>query len=228
MGAVFAWSEPDSQGARKPAERLRLCAAMCGSREPLCWGAKPEDVEFHDIKGAAVSLLRRLGFGESVFVPGNGTGFAADASAQVLAGETVLGNLGRIAGSSVTRYDISEPAYALDLTLNPSCLARTRVGSTSRVPRFPSVKRDYAFVVSTGVIAGALLATARRAVGELGEEVEVFDRFQGKSLGSDRQSIGVRLTLRAADRTLTAAEVDGVTQKLKTALKRELGAELRA
>ena len=226
-GTAFAWSEPDAQGERKPVERPRLCAAMCGSREPLYWGAKPEEVGFFDIKGAAVSLLRGLGIADPVFGPGNEPGFAADASAQVLVGETVLGNLGLISGPLAARFDVSEPVYALDLDLE-AILARADAGRVYEPPpRFPSVKRDYAFVVTVGVTAGELLAAARRAAGELLGEIEVFDRFQSESVTGDRQSIGLRLTLCASDRTLTTAEVDGVTLRLVAALKQELGAELR-
>lgn len=227
-GTVFAWSEPDARGERKPVERRRLCAAMCGSRDPLYWGAKPEEVAFFDIKGAVCSLLRRLGLAGPMFVPGGDTGFAADAAARVMAGEAALGCLGRISGPPVARYDLSETVYALDLDLE-AILARAAAGRVYEpLPRFPAVKRDYAFVVATGVTAGALLAAARRAAGDLVDEIEVFDRFQGKSLAEDRQSIGLRLTLRAPDRTLTAAEVDEVTRKLVAALGREFGAELRA
>ena len=228
LGTVFGWSQPQASGERQPVERLRLTAAVCGNREPLYWGARPEETGFFDMKGVVSALLRRLGLANPVFVTGCETGFAADASAQLKVGEVTLGCLGLVAGMAVARFDLSEPVFALDLDL-AAVLAGIGAGRLYEpLPRFPAVKRDYAFVVAAGVTAGALLAAARKAAGSLVEEMEVFDRFQGKSVTEDRQSIGLRLTLRAPDRTLTAEEVDGVTRRLVSALDRELGARLRA
>jgi len=78
------------------------------------------------------------------------------------------------------------------------------------------------------VSADRMLEAVRRAAGELVAEAEIFDRFQGRPLAEGSQSVGLRLTLRATDRTLTAREVDDVTTQLVARLKQELGAELRA
>jgi phenylalanyl-tRNA synthetase beta chain len=228
LGTVFAWSEPNADGKRDPKEQARIAGVVCGNREPVFWAARPETLDLYDIKGSIESVLQGLGFDNLGFAGPAGTGFDARCATGVLAGNEALGSLGWLASELATRYDISAPVFAFDLDLEVilRLAAETRVFEF--LPRLPSVARDYAFTTATSVSAAQVLAVARRVAGALVEELEVFDRFQGKPLPENRQSIGIRLTLRAADRTLTAADVDDVTSRLKAAMRQELGAELRA
>jgi phenylalanyl-tRNA synthetase beta chain len=227
LGTVFAWSEPNADGKRDPKEQARIAGVVCGNREPVFWAAKPETLDLYDIKGSVESVLQGLGFDNLSFAGPAGTGFDVRCASGVLAGNEALGSLGRLASELAARYDISVPVFAFDLELEIilRLAAETRVFES--LPRLPSVARDYAFTTATSVSAAQVLAVARRVAGALVEELEVFDRFQGKPLPENRQSIGIRLTLRAADRTLTAADVDDVTSRLVAAMKQELGAELR-
>ncbi len=79
---------------------------------------------------------------------------------------------------------------------------------------FPAALRDLALVVDVAKPAGdvqkALAKTARAAVGNAFavESVSVFDVYQGKGLPDDKKSLAFSLVFRAADRTLTDAEVN--------------------
>jgi phenylalanyl-tRNA synthetase beta chain len=57
--------------------------------------------------------------------------------------------------------------------------------------------------------------------------VREFDRYQGKGMPDGRVSLSLRLTFRAADRTLTDAEVQQAVDAIVEALAREHGAVLR-
>ena len=54
-----------------------------------------------------------------------------------------------------------------------------------------------------------------------------FDRCQGKSLPDGKVSLSLRLTFRAAERTLTDAEVQNATDAILAALAAAHGATLR-
>jgi phenylalanyl-tRNA synthetase beta chain len=227
LGTVYSWSEPDADGKRNPKERTRVAGIVCGNRAPVFWAARSEALDLYDVKGCVESLLQESGLDKLSFAGPAGTGFDRRDATGVLTGGEALGSLGRLDSELAARHDISAPVFAFDLDLE----VILRLAAAARVfkllPRFPSVARDYAFTVATSVSAAQVLAVARRVGGALVEELEVFDRFQGKPLPENRQSIGIRLTLRAADRTLTAMDVDDVTDRLKAAMKQELGAELR-
>jgi phenylalanyl-tRNA synthetase beta chain len=227
IGTVFSWSQPDADGKRSPKEQLRLAGIVGGNREPVFWAAKPEALDLYDVKGIIESLLQGPDPEQLEFAGPAGTGFDGRDAAGVLAGREVLGSLGRLTPDLAARYDISARVFAFDLDLDRILRLTTATRVLEPLPRFPAVVRDYAFVMPAAVSAARVLSAARRAAGALVEELEVFDRFQGKPLSENLQSIGIRLTLRAANRTLTAADVDDVTSRLKAALGLELGAELR-
>ena len=93
--------------------------------------------------------------------------------------------------------------------------------------RYPASAIDLAFVVSDDVPAGEVLRTLRETGGELLESVRVFDVFRSDALGPGRVSLAFALQFRAADRTLTDAEVGELRQQCIDAVEAAFGAELR-
>ncbi len=53
------------------------------------------------------------------------------------------------------------------------------------------------------------------------ERVKEFDRYRGRGIPDDKTSLSLRLTFRAADRTLTDAEVEQAMAVIVSALERE-------
>ena len=67
-----------------------------------------------------------------------------------------------------------------------------------------------------------------RAAGvNLLESVQVIDEYRGAGLPAGARSLTFRLTFRAPDRTLEAAEVDRAEARLLGALDREIGVRRR-
>ena len=99
-----------------------------------------------------------------------------------------------------------------------------RAGGSSR---YPSVRRDLAFVVADGVSWEAVRATAERAAGPSLREVRLFDRYVGKGVETGCKSLAMGLILQEESRTLTDREVDASVAEVVAALRAEHGAELR-
>jgi phenylalanyl-tRNA synthetase beta chain len=78
------------------------------------------------------------------------------------------------------------------------------------------------------VLDGDVVRTAGAAGGELLERVDVFDRYVGDPIPAGHHSLALRLTFRAADRTLTDAEVAEVRGAIAGALAADHAAELRS
>ena len=74
---------------------------------------------------------------------------------------------------------------------------------------------------------GAIEGVMAKAGGALVENVALFDIYRGPQLGEGKKSVSLRVTLRAADRTLTVEEADKVTKKILNDLKFKMGLELR-
>jgi len=65
------------------------------------------------------------------------------------------------------------------------------------------------------------------AGGKLLESAHIFDVYTGEGVPAGRKSIGIALTYRSAERTLTAEEVDAAHERLVRKVSGALGAEIR-
>ena len=94
-------------------------------------------------------------------------------------------------------------------------------------PSFPSTRRDVALIVAADVRHEQVLTVARAAAPAELERIELFDIYQGKSLGEGRKSMAYAFTYRSKAGTLTDAQANGFQEKVNAALKAQLPAEIR-
>ncbi|MEM6413750.1 MAG: phenylalanine--tRNA ligase subunit beta [Pseudomonadota bacterium] len=88
--------------------------------------------------------------------------------------------------------------------------------------------RDYAFLVSEDVEAGALLRAVKGAEKKLITGVRLFDDYRGKGVPDGQKSLACEVTLQPRDKTLTDKEIDAVSDKIIAQVKKAVGGELRA
>jgi len=96
-----------------------------------------------------------------------------------------------------------------------------------QVPRFPSISRDIALVVSSETSAGTLEHVIRNAGGKLLKTVRLFDLYEGANVEEGKKSVAFSLTYADPERTLTDEEVVKAHDKVLNALTTEAGALLR-
>ena len=73
----------------------------------------------------------------------------------------------------------------------------------------------------------AVLEVVKKAKAANLENVELFDVFRGKNVPAGQKSVAYAFTYRAADKTLTDAEVNAAHDKLVADFKQKLQATLR-
>ena len=96
------------------------------------------------------------------------------------------------------------------------------------LPRFPAVSRDIAALVDASTPYALLETTAREAADSgLTEAIGLQSVYQGERVPIGKKSVAIRLTFRAADRTLTDAEVDAQMAAVASLLAERAGAERR-
>ena len=225
LGKVFAAS--DDGGA--PVETPRIAAVIQGDAHAEQWGLPPRPADFHDLKGDLESLAAcagaRLEYRASDAPHGH-----PGRSAEVVRvdGEEPrrLGWIGELHPRLLRALDLEGTmlAFELDLdTLRPRAVARAGAPS-----RFPSVRRDLAFVAPEGVPWAALEATIRKAAGPLLAELRLFDRYVGKGVDPGFRSLATGLILQDNSRTLTESDVDVAVAAVIAALQMEHGARIRS
>lgn len=218
IGKVFAG------GSEGPVETLRIAAVACGGATAEQWGVGARALDFHDLKGDLEALAAQAG-ATLAFQPSAPPHAHPGRSAEVLRDGVRIGWIGQLHPRLQQALGLDVDVLAFELDLAP-LLARPlpRAGALSR---FPSVRRDLAFVVPEAVSWAALEAGVRAAAGASLREVRLFDRYVGKGVETGFKSLAMALILQDDSRTLTDRDVDAVVASVVAALEQEHGAAIR-
>jgi phenylalanyl-tRNA synthetase beta chain len=206
-------------------EPWRIAVIASGPLRPGGWRTNETQPDFYVLKGALEAVARQLGV-EIEVAPADEPFLHPGRSARVLVGDQDCGWLGEIHPLVCREWDL-EAAVAFEVDLAP-LVAASPVGEETYedVISYPAVHEDVAVVVDEAVPA----AEVRRAVldggGELLRSAAIFDVYRGEQLGERRKSLALRLSFRAADRTLTDEEVAERRRAIETAVAK-IGGSLR-
>ncbi len=211
------------QGNELKQERV-ISGAVVGDRLPEQWGAKPEPVDFFDVKADLQCLLDYAGV-DARFEAGEQPALHPGQSAAIYVEERRVGWLGRVHPQVAQKLEIPGKTFLFELELD--VVLKGRVPSFEKLSRFPSIRRDLSVVVSAEISAGALCDTIRAEAGPLLQDLRVFDVYEGKGIESGRKSIAFGLILQDSSRTLTDNDVDAVITVITGQLEQKFGAILR-
>jgi phenylalanyl-tRNA synthetase beta chain len=193
----------------------------------LCLGAYG-GMDFFTLKGAVEAILSSLRITDvSYEAVGNNPSYHPGRCAKVLANGKVLGVLGQIHPMVCRNYGVDEDFYCAELLFDVLWGVRGPEAQYTPLPRFPSMTRDIALVCDSSVTVAALENCIRQGTKGLIKEIELFDIYTGNPIPAGKKSVAFNLTLRADDRSLTAAEADEDMKMILTVLESELGAVLR-
>jgi phenylalanyl-tRNA synthetase beta chain len=207
------------------AEPHRLAALAVGTLVEKSWRAGGEPADFFALKATLESLAGQLGVelgfeaaAEPFLHPGR--------SAAVSIGDARAGWIGEVHPLVCRKWDV-EAAVGFEIATAALVRAAT-VGEEiyEDVTTFPAVHQDLAVLVGVDVSAVAVRDAILVGGGELLREAAVFDLYEGEQLGEGRKSLALRLEFRAADRTLTDAEVTALRDAIVAELDR-IGGSLR-
>jgi phenylalanyl-tRNA synthetase beta chain len=145
-------------------------------------------------------------------------------------GEWLAGHAGELHPRVVAAYGLPlrASAFELDLGVLAAAAAVADPVHGPALPAYPLATQDVALVVPEEVPAADVVAALRAGAGDLLEDVRLFDVYTGAQLGDGRKSLACTLRLRAADRTLTAAEATKARDAAVAEAARRTGAVLRA
>ncbi|WP_454258658.1 phenylalanine--tRNA ligase subunit beta [Pseudoxanthomonas mexicana] len=219
IGNVF-----QAEAGAAPRETLRLAAAVVGEAAAEQWGQPARKVDFHDLKGDLESVAALSG-AQLEFRPSLASHGHPGRSADVYRDNQKVGWIGQLHPRLQRALDLDAEVIAFEVDLAPlSARALPRAGDLSR---YPSVRRDIAFVVADTVPWAQIAATARTAAGPLLRDVQLFDRYVGQGVESGQKSLAMGLILQDNSRTLTDADVAQVVAQVVAAIGDAHGAKVR-
>lgn len=222
LGRVFRHS---GGGKARDQETETLAFLLSGECAPTGWNRSRRDADVHDMKGVLEAMLpqRRVRL-----VPRERTGFAL--ACDIKAGDQNIGVFARLLPARERSLDSITPVFVAELDLAKLRKLIAGPSAVVELPHFPGSSRDAAMEVPAS-LANAEIEQAIAAHNEplLVDSVcfDVFADPDGVRLAADRKSLAYRFHYRAADRTLTSAEVDAAHQGVLRVLEQRLGVRFR-
>ncbi|MDE2785317.1 MAG: phenylalanine--tRNA ligase subunit beta [Chloroflexota bacterium] len=216
------------QATGLPVEREIAAGVMSGPRYDANWLSSGEPLDFFDLSGTLAAALERVGIraaletdDQPMFHPGR--------CARVTTGAgngTDAGVIGELHPDIRAAFDLgTDPVVYFEVRLDDLLEAGPDGGRFQSLSRFPAANRDLALVVPADVPAARVQGLIERV--RLVERAELFDVYAGENLPEGTRSLAFRIRFRAADRTLTAEDVNRAVNGLTRALEREAGATVR-
>ena len=207
-------------------EPWRVASIARGALRPGSWHGEAVEADFFSVKAVLEALARQLGAAIEV-VPGDEPFLHPGRSGRVLVEGKDAGWVGEVHPLVCREWDL-DGAAGFEVDLAP-LVAASPVGDEGYedVITYPAVNQDVAVLIDDSVPAAEVRAAVLEGGGELLGSAEVFDLYRGEQVGDGRKSLALRLTFRAADRTLTDEEVAERRKAIEAAVEK-IGGSLRA
>ena len=204
-------------------ENSKLCVLMTG--EYYLGLGNRKNVDFYIIKGIAEEILDYLGYGNrySFVHPQNlAKEFHPGQSAEISVNNDIVGIIAKL-HPQVTKDDV----FVMEINLDKLLAKRVGKMKYKEISKFPSIKKDVAFVMDKNIESKEIETIIKKAGGNLLTNIEVFDVYTGENVGKNEKSIAYNLTFMDSKKTLTEEEVTVVFEKIIDMVENKCEAKLR-
>lgn len=206
-------------------ESKNLSIVITGDILNNSWNTATHPADFYYLKGIVMTLLQRLGI--------------QNINEQETKSESLAAGIALSAGNKIADLGVVRPDLAGHFEINATVfyasiywdeilkLVKDKNNVVTPIPKYPSVKRDLALLVTKEVTFKELKVAAHNAERNILKEVNLFDVYEGKNIAAGKKSYALSFTLQDDNKTLTDKQIEKVMQKIQQQLEKETGAVLR-
>jgi len=207
-------------------ESLHVAAVACGSFVPEQWGHASRTIDFFDLKGDLELMLALRGEKNEVKFANTDLPWLhpGQAAAVSIAGKDI-GWAGSIHPVILKQLEIKGPVMAFELDFN--VLSKREIPCTKEISRFPSIRRDLAFLVPEKISFDEIRRNVVDLSGDLLINLVLFDLYSGHNVEKGYKSLAIGLILQNVSCTLTDEVVDSLIKNVVQGLEQRLDAQLR-
>lgn len=221
LGRVFYSNGKD----KLPTEVTMLSAILTGQYAKNRWQGKNEEVDFYVVKGIVERIAEKLNV-TFTYEAAHFELLHPGRTAYVKMNDKIIGLIGEL-HPKVEKANDLDRTYVFELNFTE--ILKEQVGKVEykQIPRFPGISRDVALVVTTDTTASFLIDIIRENGGEILNNVEVFDVYEGEHMKEGEKSVAIQIDYLDVNDTLTEEKVSKVHNEVLAALENK-GATLRA
>ena len=209
-------------------EEERMILAMSGNVVSAQFGSERRSCDLFDLKGEVQALLSKFCLDKYRFISYDSASTLIESALAVEINGTYAGFLGKVGKSIAQGFDIDEAVFLCELKIREVEKGWVTEKKLKPLPRFPSVHRDLAFIVSAATQHEAVVRAIREAGGTLLTNLVLFDVFVGDQVGAGNKSLAYSLEFQPLDRTLTDREIDAEVTRIVQHVGSTCNAKLRA
>ena len=214
-------------------EYWSMAIALTGSQRRDHWKDVSTPVDFYDLKGIVEHVTKQMAWPKWQWGAGKSPGIDQSATALIrngAGGNIPAGWAGRISADTAQTFDIDAEVWVVELNIDKPIGLPHPTTPYRPVSRFPGGSRDVALVLPEASDYGVVETTVRVAAAEAMlplASITLIEIYKGDEIPPGHRGMTLRFTFRAADRTLTAAEIEAGQKKLVDTLSKKLGARQR-
>ena len=227
---LFEFGTTYQKQGDKYLETNELAIFMTGQQTADSWKAPSESVSFHDLSSTIRKIFNRFDISaphqnlveETIF----NYGLAFEHQGKILA------SVGLVDSQMTRLTGVKQPVFYASIQW-PLLIAEVRARRTKdrlvyqEISKFPEVRRDLSLVLNKEVPFSTVAAIARKASNQLVRDINVFDLYEGDSIGKEKKAYALSFILQDQHKTLTDKLIDKTMNQLMRTFEQELNATIR-
>lgn len=207
-------------------EKKHLSLFITGSKTPESWNTNLGTGNFFYLKGIIEAIFEKLGIKDLKVKSGKTDIFSE--GIQLSTKNAKLVEFGVVKKSILKKMDIEQEVIYADFNWDEVLtIAKQQKTNYTSIPKYPSVRRDFALLLDQSVTYDEIEQIARQTEKKMLTRVNLFDVYQGENLPDGKKSYAVSFIFQDENKTLTDKQVDKMMSKLQYRFEKELKAELR-
>jgi len=214
-------------------ERWGLGIALSGARRAPHWDENSPAVDFFDLKGIIDNVAHQMAWPAWHWSAGTQDGTVAGATAVLRSGDgdgPARGWAGKISREAAAQFGIDVEVWAAEIDIDALLSQPHPTARYTPMSRFPGGVRDVALVLQRDIAYADVESTVRQAAASADlplVAVSLVEIYEGEEIPDGERGMTLRFLFRAADRTLTADEIDAGQKSLVASLADACGARQR-
>ncbi len=204
-------------------EQTHVLFGLAGFKSKEHWTGKPEYYSVFDLKQEVAGLLTKLGLTSSFQAK------EAEGALVISVAKKELGRIEIVDQKLLKVYGIELPVFVAEFSINAisNALSKVKEKGFSSIPKYPPFEFDFAVIVDQQVSAGKMMTAINSNAGKTLQNLDIFDVFEGESVGKGNKSIAFRLNFIDPNKTLNIKEVEPIINRIIKTLEKQFGAKLR-
>ncbi len=217
-----------------PEDQLNVaCGIKSGIKTEKSWKNIQTEFDIYDVKQDLTSLIDYLMPGNKKISVSNDcpSWYHPGRSGSIKINNSLIaGYFGELHPRVASQFKIKNKINIFELYLDE--LPNTEKKNTNKpvlnLSDFQIVTRDFAFVIDKKVKSEEIVTSAFKVDKELIRNVEIFDLFEDDSLGKDKKSIAIKVTLQSNEKTLAENDISEISSKIIESVEKSTSGTVRS